>query len=37
MLRVDYLINKMIENIKNATIKLEDASLEKTEDLFENE
>lgn len=37
MLRVDYLINKMIENVNNATIKIESASLEKVEDLFEEE
>ena len=37
MLRVDYLINKMIENINKATIELEDVSLETTEDLFKKE
>ena len=37
MFRVDYLINKMIENINKATIELEDVSLETTEDLFKKE
>ncbi len=35
MLRIDYLINKMIESIDDATIELEDASLEDVKDLFE--
>jgi len=35
MLRIDYLLNKMIENINDATIKLEDASLEIEKDLLE--
>ena len=35
MLRIDYLLNKMIENINDATIKLEDASLETEENLLE--
>lgn len=34
MIRVDYLLNKMIENIENATLLLEEASLEKKEDLL---
>ena len=37
MLRVDYLINRMIENIDNATIELENICLEKIEGLFEEE
>ena len=34
MIRVDYLLNKMIENIENATLLLEEASLEKNKDLL---
>jgi len=37
MLRVDYLINKMIESIDDATIGLEDVALEEVEDLFDGE
>ena len=37
MLRVDYLINKMIESIDSATIDLENAGLEVVEDLFDEE
>ena len=37
MLRVDYIINKMLENIDSATLELERASLEEIEDLFEEE
>ena len=37
MLRVDYIINKMLENIDSATLELEIASLEEIEDLFEEE
>lgn len=34
MIRIDYLLNKMIEEIDSATILLEDIGLENTEDLF---
>lgn len=34
MIRVDYLLNKMIENVENATLLLEEVSLEKKEDLL---
>lgn len=37
MLRVDYLINKMIESINTATIEIEKGGLEKVSDLFEKE
>ena len=37
MLRVDYLINKMIESVDAATIELEDAGLEVIQDLFDGE
>lgn len=36
MIRVDYLINKMIDSVNSATINLEDAVLEEIEDLFES-
>ena len=34
MLRVDYLINKMLENIDAATMELESKALEQEKDLL---
>lgn len=37
MLRVDYIINKMLENIDSATMELERVALEESEGLFKKE
>jgi len=36
MIRVDYIFNKMMENIEAATIDLISASYEEKKDLFSN-